>query len=107
MFYAAADVAFVGGSLVDAGGHNMLEPAALGLPVVTGPHVDNFSAVCELLLTAGACRQVSNTKELKDAIQSWLLDASERHRIGAKGRETVEQNRGALKTVLGMIARLV
>jgi 3-deoxy-D-manno-octulosonic-acid transferase len=103
-FYAAADVAFVGGSLVDAGGHNMLEPAALGLPVLTGPHVDNFSAVCELLLTAGACRQVSNTTELKDTVQSWLLDASERHRIGEKGREAVDQNRGALATVLGMIA---
>ncbi len=50
MFYAAADVAFVGGSLVDAGGHNMLEPAALGKPVVTGPHVANFSGVCRLLL---------------------------------------------------------
>jgi 3-deoxy-D-manno-octulosonic-acid transferase len=103
MFYAAADVAFVGGSLVDAGGHNMLEPAALGVPVLTGPHVDNFSAVCELLLTAGACRQVRNTTELKDAVQSWLLDANERHRIGEKGREAVEQNRGALTTVLGMI----
>jgi 3-deoxy-D-manno-octulosonic-acid transferase len=103
MFYAAADVAFVGGSLVDAGGHNMLEPAALGLPVVTGPHVANFSGVCELLLTAGACRQVMNTAELQDTVQRWLLDASERHRVGEQGRSVVEQNRGALATVLGII----
>jgi len=104
MFYAAADVAFVGGSLVEAGGHNMLEPAALGIPVVTGPHVENFSAVCELLLTAGAGRQVMNAVELQDTVQSWLLDANERHRIGEKGREAVDQNRGALSMVLGMVA---
>jgi 3-deoxy-D-manno-octulosonic-acid transferase len=103
MFYAAADVAFVGGSLVDIGGHNMLEPAALGIPVVTGPHVENFAAVCELLMSAGACRQVSNARELRDIVQVWLSDADERHRVGASGRAVVEQNRGALTTVLGMI----
>jgi 3-deoxy-D-manno-octulosonic-acid transferase len=104
MFYAAADVAFVGGSLVDAGGHNMLEPAALGKPVVTGPHVDNFSGVCDLLLTAGACRQVMNPAELQDTVRRWLQDSEERHRVGDRGRVAVEQNRGALATVLGMIA---
>ena len=103
MFYAAADVAFVGGSLVDAGGHNMLEPAALGIPVVTGPHVENFSGVCELLLTAGACRQVMNAAELQETVRGWLQDADERHRVGARGREAIEQNRGALDMVLGMI----
>ena len=105
IFYAAADVAFVGGSLIDAGGHNMLEPAALGVPVVTGPHVANFSAVCKLLLTAGACRQVMNTAELQDTVQCWLLDAGERRRVGEQGRAVVEQNRGALATVLGIIAQ--
>ena len=103
MFYAAADVAFVGGSLVDAGGHNMLEPAALGIPVVTGPHVENFSGVCELLLTAGACRQVMNAAELQETVRGWLQDANERHRVGARGREAIGQNRGALDMVLGMI----
>jgi 3-deoxy-D-manno-octulosonic-acid transferase len=105
MFYAAADVAFVGGSLVDAGGHNMLEPAALGIPVVTGPHVSNFPEVCKLLLTAGACRQVENTEQLRETVQHWLQDGGERKRIGEKGREAVEQNRGALATVLEMIAQ--
>jgi 3-deoxy-D-manno-octulosonic-acid transferase len=103
MFYAAADVAFVGGSLVDIGGHNLLEPAALGLPVVTGPHVDNFAAVCELLVNAGACRQVNTVRELRDTVAVWLRDSEERHRIGAAGRAVVEQNRGALASVLGMI----
>jgi len=103
LFYAAADVAFVGGSLVDAGGHNMLEPAALGIPVVTGPHVSNFSGICRLLLKAGACRQVVNTAELQDTVRCWLQDSGERHRVGDRGRVAVEQNRGALATVLGMI----
>ncbi|HYQ72215.1 MAG TPA: lipid IV(A) 3-deoxy-D-manno-octulosonic acid transferase, partial [Gammaproteobacteria bacterium] len=58
LFLAAADVAFVGGSLVPHGGHNLLEPAALGLPVVTGPHVFNFTEICKLLLQAGACEKV-------------------------------------------------
>jgi 3-deoxy-D-manno-octulosonic-acid transferase len=104
MFYAAADVAFVGGSLVDAGGHNMLEPAALGKPVVTGPHVSNFSGVCQLLLAAGACRQVKNAAELRETVERWLQDSGERTRIGENGRDAVEQNRGALATVLEMIA---
>ena len=55
LFYAASDVAFVGGSLVHTGGHNMLEPAALGIPVVTGPNVFNFTEISELLIEAGAC----------------------------------------------------
>jgi 3-deoxy-D-manno-octulosonic-acid transferase len=103
MFYAASDIAFVGGSLVDAGGHNMLEPAALGIPVVTGPHVTNFSAVCDLLLAAGGCRQVANAAELQDTVQRWLADVGECQRVGEKARQAVEQNRGALATVLGMI----
>ena len=57
LFYAASDVAFVGGSLVPHGGHNLLEPAALGIPVVTGPHVFNFTEICNLLQAAAACRR--------------------------------------------------
>jgi 3-deoxy-D-manno-octulosonic-acid transferase len=71
--------------------------------VLTGPHVDNFPGVCELLITAGACLQVKNATELRDTVQRWLQDAGERHRIGEQGRTAVEQNRGALTTVLGMI----
>jgi 3-deoxy-D-manno-octulosonic-acid transferase len=63
LFYAASDVAFVGGSLVHHGGHNLLEPAALGIPVITGPNVFNFVEICELLLQAGACEKVETTAE--------------------------------------------
>jgi len=105
LFYAAADVAFVGGSLVHTGGHNLLEPAALGIPVVTGPNVSNFTEICDLLVAADACRKVENTAELGETVSRWLLDANERHRIGENGRRAVEQNRGALETVLGILKK--
>ncbi len=105
LFYAAADVAFVGGSLVHTGGHNLLEPAALGIPVVTGPNVFNFTEICDLLVAAEACRKVDNNAELGETVNHWLLDANERHRIGENGRQAVEQNRGALDTVLAIIEK--
>lgn len=105
LFLAAADVAFVGGSLVPHGGHNLLEPAGLGIPVVTGPHVFNFAEICELLQQAGACEKVGNTAELAATLGRWLGDANERHRVGEQGRQVVEKNRGALQTVLAMIDR--
>jgi 3-deoxy-D-manno-octulosonic-acid transferase len=105
LFYAASDVAFVGGSLVHHGGHNMLEPAALGIPVVTGPSIFNFTEIGRLLLDAGACVQVENNTELAHIVSHWLGDANERHRVGEQGRRVVEKNRGALNTVLAMIDR--
>jgi 3-deoxy-D-manno-octulosonic-acid transferase len=105
LFYAASDVAFTGGSLVFHGGHNLLEPAALGVPVVTGSHVFNFVEICELLLQAGACEKVENTAGLLTTLSRWLGDADERQRIGQRGREVVEKNRGALQSVMAMIDR--
>jgi 3-deoxy-D-manno-octulosonic-acid transferase len=105
LFYAASDVAFVGGSLVRHGGHNLLEPAALGVPVVTGPHVFNFVEICELLQQAGACVKVEDVAGLADTLCQWLEDANERHRVGQRGRDTVEKNRGALQSVMAMIDR--
>ena len=105
LFYAASDVAFTGGSLVFHGGHNLLEPAALGVPVVTGPHVFNFVEICELLLQAGACVKVKDTGELLSILGRWLGDANERHRVGQRGRDVVEKNRGALESVMAMIDR--
>ena len=105
LFYAASDVAFTGGSLVQHGGHNLLEPAALGIPVVTGPHVFNFVEICELLLQAGAAEKVADTDELLTTLSRWLGDADERHRAGQRGREVVEKNRGALQSVMSMIDR--
>lgn len=107
LFYAAADVAFVGGSLVHHGGHNLLEPAALGIPVVTGPHVFNFTEICNLLLAAGACRRVDSVAGLERVVREWLADANARHQAGEQGRRVVERNRGALAAVLAMVDREV
>ncbi len=97
VFLGVADVAFVGGSLVKVGGHNMLEAAAQGVPVLFGPHVYNFSAIARLLRDRGAGVMVHGVEELADQVSAWLQDASERSRVGENGRQAVEQNRGALQ----------
>lgn len=103
LFYAAADVAFVGGSLVHHGGHNLLEPAALGIPVVTGSQVFNFAEISRLLISAGACEQVDSVTGLERIVKKWLGDANARHQVGEQGRKVVERNRGALQAVLAMV----
>ncbi len=100
LYYAAADVAFVGGSLVPVGGHNLLEPAAAAVPVLTGPSIDNAREVAALLTSAGAARIVANAAELGAQLARWLADPAERARVGAIGRQTVEMQRGS-------VARLV
>lgn len=103
VFYAAADVAFVGGTLVERGGHNMLEPAALGLPVLYGPHVFNFADVGPRLVEAGGAETVRDSASLGHAVVRYLADADLRHATGAKGRTFVERNRGAGDRVLALI----
>jgi 3-deoxy-D-manno-octulosonic-acid transferase len=105
--YAAADVAFVGGSLVPIGGHNLLEPAALGLPVLTGPHYSNSKDVAELLIQDGAARQVNDAHELAATLALLLADPRERRRIGAIGRRIVESNRGTVARLLDLIEPLL
>lgn len=100
LFYAAADVAFVGGSLVRSGGHNLLEPAAAAIPVITGPNIGNFTEIGALLVSAGACRQVESIAELATAALHWLQDPEARRQAGSQGREVVVMNRGALETVM-------
>jgi 3-deoxy-D-manno-octulosonic-acid transferase len=106
-FYAAADVAFVGGSLVGIGGHNLLEPAAVGVPVLTGPHNFNSVDAARLLLGSGAARVVSDATQLAHAVNGLLEDAEARARIGAQGRACVEANRGALAKLLGLVEPLL
>jgi 3-deoxy-D-manno-octulosonic-acid transferase len=103
LFLAAADAAFVGGSLIKRGGHNVLEPAALGKPIVFGPYMFNFAAISELLLKQEAASRVANGEELAGLMGGWLADASERTRIGENGRNVVEQNRGAMERLLALI----
>ncbi len=106
-FYAAADVAFVGGSLVPVGGHNLLEPAALGVATLTGPHNFNGAEVARLLTARGAAAVVASPQELGARVSALLADRAERERIGALGRDSVEASRGALARLLGLIEPLL
>jgi 3-deoxy-D-manno-octulosonic-acid transferase len=103
VLYASADVAFVGGSLVEIGGHNLLEPAALGLPVVTGPSHSNGKEIAELLLARGAALQVNDAAQLALTLQRLIGDPSERDRIGRTGQEIIAANRGGLGKLLALI----
>jgi len=101
---AAADVAFIGGSLVPVGGHNPIEAAAAGVPVLFGPHGFNFFSVNQLLLAHQAARRVRDAQELSAALRKWLSDAAERARVGERGRQVVAAHRGALERSLALIA---
>lgn len=104
LLYAAADVAFVGGSLIPHGGHNPLEPAALGLPVLFGPHMFNFAEISRRLLDADAARQVHDATELAETVAELLHNPNLRETTGSRGRDFVAANRGALKRLLKIIA---
>ena len=106
-FYAAADAAFVGGSLVPVGGHNLLEPASLGVPLLSGPHQFNSAEVARLLAERGGVAIVHDAGELAARLDAWLSDEGERERIGAIGRAVVEENRGALQRALRRIEPLL
>ena len=106
-FYAAAEVAFVGGSLVPVGGHNLLEPAALGLPVLTGPNNFNGAEVARLLIASGAAEIVHNAHELGARVTELLSDPAQRKRIGSQGRAAVAGSRGALSRLLELIEPLL
>jgi len=107
LFYAASDVAFVGGSLVPEGGHNMLEPAALGIPVVFGPHVHDVAEISERLMEAGAGRKVAGNSPLATAVLEYLNDANLRYLTGQRGRQFVKANRGALNLVMELVDELM
>ncbi|MCL5802179.1 MAG: lipid IV(A) 3-deoxy-D-manno-octulosonic acid transferase [Gammaproteobacteria bacterium] len=104
LFYAASDVAFVGGSLVPTGGHNLIEPAAQGVPVITGPYTFNFAEIAQQLCEAGAAVQIHTTRQLSEIVVKFLKDANLRYQTGQKARTLVEQNRGALDHLLGAMA---
>jgi 3-deoxy-D-manno-octulosonic-acid transferase len=106
-FYATAEVAFVGGTLVPVGGHNLLEPAALGLPVLCGPHTGTAPQVARLLREAGALQVVADAAELAAALQALLTDVEQRIAAGEAGRAVVESNRGAVARCLEVISPLL
>ena len=105
--YAAADVAFVGGSLLPFGGHNVLEPAVLGRPVLVGPHTFNFTDIVALLSAAGALVVVDDASQLAAAALRWLRDSNERDRVGHLAREVVHRHRGATHRTVGVVRDLL
>ena len=107
MFYVASDVAFVAGSLVPIGGHNLLEPAILGVPVVTGPHNFNAQDIADLFIDLGACRKVSGTDELVETVSELLSHPEEAARLGRAGQKVLEENRGALERLLVLLEPLL
>ena len=105
--YQIATIVFVGGSLVRAGGHNILEPAVFGKPIVFGPHMENFAEIAETFLANDAAVQVRSDRELETAMVSLMGDPVRRARLGAAARALVDANRGAKDKTLAVIAGLV
>ena len=105
--FQVATVVFVGGSLVDAGGHNILEPAVFGKPIVFGPHMDNFVEIARTFLDNGAAVQVRNGRELETTLLELLGDPVRRASLGAAARALVEANRGARTKSLAVLAELL
>ena len=105
--YQAATAVFVGGSLADHGGHNILEPAIFGKPIVFGPHMHNFREIADAFVTNDAAIQVRSEQELDEALLTLVTDPVRRARLGAAARALVEANRGAKTKTLDMIAGLV
>lgn len=105
-YLSLVDLAFVGGSLVKVGGHNVLEPAALELPVLFGPHMHNFVAARELLLDADAARETASGDELATTVIELLSSVDLREKMGRAGRACVVSNRGALGRLISEVERL-
>ena len=102
-FYGCADVAFVGGSLQPVGGHNLLEPAAAGTPIVTGPHLHNFAEIAQRLEAVGAVRIGADAQAVTAELMALLVDGEARARMAHAGHQLVESGRGALAQTLTLL----
>jgi 3-deoxy-D-manno-octulosonic-acid transferase len=105
--YQVATAVFVGGSLVDHGGHNILEPAIFGKPIVFGPSMRNFREIADAFLANGAAAQVQSPRELEEMLLTLVTDPVRRAGLGAAARALVEANRGAKETTLRVIVDLL
>jgi len=107
VYYAAADVAFVGGSMVPAGGHNMLEPASLGLPILSGKYLFNFSEVTRLLTGAGALSVVGNAQELAHKVVGLFGDPNLRFNLGERAKAVVTENQGSINKIVKVLEGII
>lgn len=105
--YAASDIACVGGSWVPIGGHNLLEPAHLGVPVLFGPHTGNFVEIAALLEESGGGVRVPAADQLVEPLKSWFADSLERTRVGHHSQRAVAANRGALAKLVALLNGLL
>ena len=105
--YQLATAVFVGGSLADHGGHNILEPAIFGKPIVFGPHMQNFKEIAETFLANGAAVRVESNRELEQALAELVTDPVRRARLGAAARALVEANRGAKDKTMAVLSELL
>jgi 3-deoxy-D-manno-octulosonic-acid transferase len=106
-FFGACDIAFVGGSLVPTGGHNMIEPAAWGVPVLTGPHLFNFSEASQLLLEGGAMQICHSADQMAEQVVELLQNQTQRAEMGSAAQRIAEANRGALDRLLNLIEKTI
>ena len=106
-FYAAADIVFIGGSLVKKGGHNILEPAAFAKPVLIGPHTFNFKDMISLFVKNKGVISVRDARDLKEKVTYFLKNTPEAFKLGRRARELLLQNRGATRKNLDCIASFI
>ena len=104
--FAAADVVFMGGTLAERGGHNILEPALFAKPVITGPHMENFQTIADDFRAAGAVVEIARPEELGDAVAKLLASVDERARIGARALECARARRGASARAVAAMRQL-
>ena len=107
LFYATSDIAFVGGSLVPIGVHNLLEPAAHGLPIIFGPHVFNLQDIADMFVEHGACKMVEDANDLAATIAELIADSHEAAQLGRNGLDLLKKNRGALERLLVLLEPLL
>jgi 3-deoxy-D-manno-octulosonic-acid transferase len=107
IFYAAADLAFVGGSLVEKGGQNPLEPAAIGLPVLSGPYTFNFATITEQLIKRNAEIKVNNATELAEQVTALLSNSQQRQQMAEEAKKFVAENKGSVFKQMQLIENLL
>ncbi|WP_438970255.1 lipid IV(A) 3-deoxy-D-manno-octulosonic acid transferase [Methylophaga sp.] len=105
LFYGSSDVAFVGGSLVPSGGHNLLEPAELGRAVLIGPHYFNFNEISQQFIQAKAAIQIDSSETLAEAVIDLLSHPQKRAAMGEAGKNLIEHSKGASNRLLNLIKR--
>ena len=106
-FYACSDVAFVGGSLLPVGGHNLLEPAAIGLPIITGAHTFNQKEMTDRLAQVNALRIAHNANSLSSDVIFFLTNTEESKNAGQRGKLIVENNKGAIKNLMKRLCIII